>query len=64
MATDRGRKDVKPPGPAGLLARLVVEVALYPLVPGADEKLGAAKAAALNDGGTPAGGGGRRGSEA
>lgn len=37
---------------------------LYPLVPGADEKVGAAEVVDLKVGGAPAGGGGRRGREA
>ena len=50
--------------PAGLLAPPLLELALYPLVPGAEENVGAAEVAGLNDGGAPAGGGTRRGSEA
>ena len=67
MVTDRGWKPVKPPNPAlaGLLAAPpLLDEALYPPTPGAEEKVGAAGTAGLKDGGAPAGGGGRRGSEA
>ncbi len=65
VVTDRGWKPVKPPKPAGLLAPTpLLDVTLYPLVPGAEENVGAAEAADLKDGGAPAGGGGRRGREA
>ena len=65
VVTDRGWKPVKPPKLAGLLAAPPLpEVILYSVVPGAEEKVGAAEAAGLNEGGAPAGGGGRRGSEA
>ena len=66
VATDRGWKPANPPKPAGLLvfAPLLDDVTLYPLVPGADENVGAAEAADLKDGGAPAGGGGRRGRDA
>ena len=37
---------------------------LYPLVPGAEEKDGAVELEGLNDGGEPAAGGGRGGSDA
>ena len=64
VATERGWKPVKPPKPAGLLCPPLLELVLYPVVPGAEEKVGAAAVAGLNEGGAPAGGGGRRGSEA
>ena len=64
VATDRGWNPVKPPKPADLLAPPLLELALYPLVPGAEENVGAVEVAGLNDSGAPAGGGGRRGSEA
>lgn len=63
-ATDRGWNPVKPPKPLEGLLPPLLELALYPRVPGADANVGIDDVADLKDGGGPAAGGGRGGREA
>lgn len=63
-ATERGWSPVKPPNPLEGLLPPLLEVPLYPRVPGADEKVGVDDVADWKGGGGPAAGGGRGGREA
>ena len=64
-ATERGWKPVKPPNPLGGWPAGLLELPSQPLVPGApEEKDGVLPKAGLKEGGGPAAGGGRGGSDA
>lgn len=55
---------MKPPNPPGGCLPPLLEVPLWPRVPGADENVGVEELFDLKDGGGPAAGGGRGGKDA